>query len=106
MGNANQSRTTCPRCKWNLLSERKYALSRRDNVTHICPECGTQEALEDSRLVTQWLDIPTNMPYWNTQSDVWMAQEEKQQDEEAGLTELKEEANEAGWNDGPYGRIS
>ena len=35
----------CPRC------HKKYkeypALSRRDNKTHICPDCGTAEAFED-----------------------------------------------------------
>lgn len=41
----NQPSRLCPRCK------REYkaypALSRRDNETDICPECGTAEALED-----------------------------------------------------------
>ena len=36
---------TCPRC------HKKYkdypALSRRDNETLICPDCGTHEAFED-----------------------------------------------------------
>ena len=36
---------TCPRCG------KKYtdypALSRRDNKTYICPDCGTAEAFED-----------------------------------------------------------
>ncbi len=35
----------CPKCK------RPYtgypALSRRDNKTEICPDCGTREAIED-----------------------------------------------------------
>lgn len=35
----------CPKC------EREYdgypALSRRDNKTEICPNCGVQEAIED-----------------------------------------------------------
>jgi len=35
----------CPKCNkryWDYP-----AISRRDNKTQICPECGTQEALED-----------------------------------------------------------
>lgn len=35
----------CPRCKqayWDYP-----ALSRRDNKTYICPECGVLEAMED-----------------------------------------------------------
>lgn len=39
----------CPRCKKNYLfkEEALNALSRRDNMTYICPECGVQEALID-----------------------------------------------------------
>ena len=40
-----QKNVTCPSCK------EKYtgfpAISRRDNETQICPQCGTREALED-----------------------------------------------------------
>jgi ribosomal protein S27AE len=43
---------TCPRCGEgipNNLDRGRYpgALSRTDNKTEICSECGTQEALED-----------------------------------------------------------
>ena len=34
----------CPRC--NRAYQGASALSRADNVTHICPDCGTREALE------------------------------------------------------------
>ncbi len=41
---------TCPRC------ERGYqdspALSRRDNATGICPNCGVEEALIDAGLLS------------------------------------------------------
>ena len=35
----------CPKC--GKESDRLLALSRRDNRTKICNECGTREALED-----------------------------------------------------------
>ena len=35
---------TCPRCGRNFTGE--PALSRKDNQTYICPDCGTLEALE------------------------------------------------------------
>ena len=38
----------CPVCKTNeLLEEGLNALSRKDNETEICDECGTKEALEE-----------------------------------------------------------
>jgi len=44
---SNQKERTCPICK------RKYfdypALSRKDNKTLICPECGMHEALDEYR---------------------------------------------------------
>ena len=36
---------TCPTCKEEY--EEHPAISRRDNKTEICPDCGTREALED-----------------------------------------------------------
>ena len=36
----------CPICGSSIF-ENRYALSRRDNVTHLCPECGQREAIED-----------------------------------------------------------
>lgn len=36
----------CPLCGSSLYGM-KYALSRRDNITHICSECGEKEAYED-----------------------------------------------------------
>lgn len=35
----------CPKCRRDL--DRLLALSRRDNKTNICDECGIREALED-----------------------------------------------------------
>ena len=39
----------CPRCKSEYLSPKasENALSRKDNKTQICSNCGTAEALED-----------------------------------------------------------
>jgi len=88
------AQTTCPRCKWNLLKSvaARNATSRRDNKTRICSECGTAEALEDSKLMPQWLDDPTHRPYWDTKSDVWLVQAEKREDAETGIDELKADA--------------
>lgn len=36
--------SVCPLCKENFRGV--PALSRRDNKTQICPDCGTREALE------------------------------------------------------------
>ena len=36
----------CPLC-YRSYQEGFHALSRRDNTTHICPDCGTREAMED-----------------------------------------------------------
>ena len=36
---------TCPRC--GKAYDGYPALSRKDNVTEICPDCGREEALED-----------------------------------------------------------
>jgi len=88
------NRTTCPRCKWNLLKSvaARNATSRRDNKTRICAECGTQEAFEDSGLIEQWMDNPTHMPYWDTSSEVWLVQSERRHDQETGIGKLKAEA--------------
>ena len=39
----------CPRCKEMKLNEKEVrnALSRRDNATYICSDCGIAEAMED-----------------------------------------------------------
>ena len=88
-------RQTCPRCKWNLLESipAHNAMSRRDNKTRICSQCGVREALEDSGLIDRWLDEPTNRPYWNTRSDVWLVQLERQHDKETGIAFLKDQAS-------------
>ena len=47
----------CPRCGENRMT--KYpALSRVDNKTHICSECGTDEALLD------FARVPLTMDNW------------------------------------------
>ena len=40
----------CPRCKKAkiFVTPPFPALSRRDNETHICSDCGTREAMEDA----------------------------------------------------------
>lgn len=40
-------RHTCPRCGEAMPANGQYATSRRDNRTHICPKCGTSEAMYD-----------------------------------------------------------
>lgn len=35
----------CPKC--NKIYKERPAISRRDNMTEICPNCGISEALED-----------------------------------------------------------
>lgn len=41
----NTNRTAiCPKCGKEYNA--RPALSRVDNVTHICPDCGTREALQ------------------------------------------------------------
>jgi transposase-like protein len=39
----------CPACKKNYLHPNLVmnSLSRRDNQTYICPQCGDREAMED-----------------------------------------------------------
>ncbi len=43
----------CPRCLEDTMKEPKVrnALSRRDNNTYICSNCGTEEALIDDGIV-------------------------------------------------------
>jgi DNA-directed RNA polymerase subunit RPC12/RpoP len=55
------SKTKCPRCKDRYLRYPavRNAISRRDNKTYICSECGTEEALIDARMLTV-NDIETN----------------------------------------------
>ena len=44
-GHADKIKKTCPRCKNEYTGF--SALSRQDNETEICPNCGTLEALDD-----------------------------------------------------------
>ena len=50
----------CPRCKREI--DHFPALSRRDNKTNICSNCGTAEALED-HYGERW----TDKIYWEEQ---------------------------------------
>lgn len=50
--------TICPRCGTEFLVH-LAALSRRDNKTLICSECGTMEAMEDFFKMTYM-----GQPYW------------------------------------------
>lgn len=45
--------TTCPRCKEDTLHEKEVlnALSRRDNKTYICNDCGDEEAFSDAGFI-------------------------------------------------------
>jgi hypothetical protein len=60
----------CPRCHHGIPNDEfrgEYpgALSRRDNKTYICSECGTKEALEDMTGVTY-----DGYPYWDTTQEL------------------------------------
>ena len=46
MKNETNTERTCPRC--GCTYHGRPALSRTDNETLICPDCGTREALEAS----------------------------------------------------------
>lgn len=41
--NRTRRQRVCPRC--GMTYREPPALSREDNETHICPDCGTREAL-------------------------------------------------------------
>ena len=62
---------TCVRCS------KEYsdfpALSRRDNKTNICSDCGTMEAFEDAGMAPKY-DGPR---YWSSLSDLEIAEEEE-----------------------------
>lgn len=42
----------CPKCKCEY-PENRGALSRRDNKTEICPDCGFLEAMEDAQKIIE-----------------------------------------------------
>ena len=91
MSRTTANQQTCPRCKSLYLkyNHARNAISRRDNKTAICADCGINEALEDSGLIPSWFDDPKHLPYWDTNSPVWHAQSEKFHDEETGIHKLK-----------------
>ena len=45
----------CPRCKVAMMRDPLYtnALSRRDNKTYICSQCGEEEAFIDAKLISR-----------------------------------------------------
>lgn len=45
MTDEEKKEKVCPRCKKTYIGY--PALSRKDNITPICSDCGVQEALED-----------------------------------------------------------
>ena len=45
MKNQNEKFIKCPKCG-EMFEERLHALSRKDNETKICSQCGTDEAME------------------------------------------------------------
>jgi len=49
---ADMSNTKCPHCKEQM--SKFPALSRRDNKTLICSDCGRREALEDIYNYCKW----------------------------------------------------
>lgn len=58
----------CPKCGRDC--DRLLALSRRDNKTNICDECGVKEALEDFKNYHQSNKGKTN-PYERTRQRVY-----------------------------------
>lgn len=58
----------CPKCGREF--DRLLALSRRDNKTNICDECGTREALEDFKRYHQSKERKPD-PYERTRAQVY-----------------------------------
>lgn len=58
----------CPKCGREF--DRLLALSRRDNKTNICDECGTREALEDFKRYLQSKERKPD-PYERTRAQVY-----------------------------------
>ena len=61
-----ESMIICGRCKVNNLKSEPIhnAISRRDNQTYICSDCGILESLEDNGRLPPW----TGTPYWKLES--------------------------------------
>lgn len=53
----------CPRCRTNLLHPTpvRNALSRKDNETYICSDCGTDEAMRDAFGYDAWPNFPDRL---------------------------------------------
>jgi hypothetical protein len=84
---------TCPRCRKELEPLRRNpniskggepfgkplfipwpaALSRHDNETAICSDCGMREAFEDSGMAPAY----AGEPYWMTTGEEWLAHRTK-----------------------------
>lgn len=58
--------STCPRCSI-LFDARFPALSRRDNLTSICSDCGALEACEDAGMAPPY----TGKPYATAPKVTW-----------------------------------
>lgn len=72
---SKSNKNKCPYCETKLIGSR-YALSRVDNV-HICPQCGTLEAMADfatrsltDDAITQWEIKIGEQSYVKIYSDV------------------------------------
>jgi hypothetical protein len=62
---------TCPRCGEPL--EDCPSISRHDNETPICSDCGMREAFEDSGMAPAY----AGEPYWMTTGEEWLAHRAK-----------------------------
>lgn len=67
---ARKTSGLCPRCgaPWSTKrgTDGLYpALSRRDNATNICPECGVKEALEDAGITRPY----SGPVYWKARRE-------------------------------------
>ena len=52
----------CPKCG-KTYAQGRGALSRRDNKTEICPDCGYKEAAEDAEMtVEEFKKVMENTP--------------------------------------------
>lgn len=63
MNTTKRARVTCPRCGEPMpaVGLAGVSLSRRDNRTYICDQCGSREAFEDAGV-----EVYDGPPYWQT----------------------------------------
>lgn len=62
-----KTKLICPRCKNTILSY--PAISRRDNKTFICSECGVLEAMEDYIGKSIYEILLTTPKYWKDEDE-------------------------------------